>query len=56
MRNSKLAYLFTYNTRWKLVFISIINAVSTHSLYIIVFTFLRILTILDILDFSTPLK
>ena len=28
MRNSKLAYLFTYNNIWKLVFISIINAVS----------------------------
>ena len=28
MRNSKSAYLFTYNNIWKLVFISIINAVS----------------------------
>ena len=28
MRNSKSAYLFTYNNIWKLVSISIINAVS----------------------------
>ena len=28
MRNSKSAYLFTYNNIWKLVYISIINAVS----------------------------
>ena len=28
MRNSKSTYLFTYNNIWKLVYISIINAVS----------------------------